>query len=372
MGAVAVHASCLVIVLSLLQAMPARTDLHSTTDLEKRKQELGRRLFFDARLSEPQGISCASCHAPSTAFADPGNAVVSRGSRQDVIGSRNTPSISYAMYTPALHYNAIDSTHVGGLFWDGRANSLHEQAREPLFDAREMNNEAVHDLVLKVKGAGYYDELVSLYGPLDGDDGLLHHLLDAIAAFERSAEVNPFSSKFDAYLRGEVSLDPLEAEGMALFKDTARAQCASCHTMEPDPVHGRVLFTDHTYDNIGVPRRPNGVDPDASTTVGELADVGLEATTGMAGARGQFRVPTLRNVAVTAPYFHNGSFSTLEEVVHFYNARDVDPTIGAPEVPFNVNGDELGDLKLTEAEEEAIVAFLRTLTDGYRPAGTAR
>ena len=364
--------SGLVIVLSLLQAVPADTGVRSAPDLLMRKEALGRRIFFDTRLSEPHGISCASCHSPNTAFSDPAHAVISRGSKEGALGNRNAPSISYAMFSPALHYNVADSTHVGGLFWDGRANTLHEQARMPLFDPKEMNNERVVDLVAKLKQAGYHDELTALYGAADDDERVLQQLLDALEAFQRSAEVNPFSSKFDAYLRGEVMLDPLEAEGMALFKDTARAQCANCHTIDPDPVHGRVLFTDHTYDNIGVPRLADALLPIGTDKGSGLADIGLEATTGNPGTKGQFRVPTLRNVGITAPYFHNGSVASLEEVVHFYNARDVDPGIAAPEVPLNVNDEELGDLQLTAAEEHAIVAFLRTLTDGYRPTGQAR
>ena len=157
---------------------------------------------------------------------------------------------------------------------------------------------------------------------------------------------------------------------MEIFTDTAKGKCANCHLIDPDPKFGKVLFTDFTYDNIGVPKNPFNpfykmpmeINPEGPAFI----DYGLAKTTHDPKNNGQIKVPTLSNVAVTVPYIHNGVFGTLEEVVHFYNARDIDPTIAPPEVTGNVNEEELGNLKLAPGEERALVAFLKTLTDGYK------
>jgi cytochrome c peroxidase len=202
-------------------------------------------------------------------------------------------------------------------------------------------------------------------------DAAYDHIADAIAAFERSAEVNPFTSKYDSYLKGEASLTDAEQRGLALYEDETKGNCAACHpsrsTTDVPP-----LFTDFTYDNLGVPRNPENpfydlpaeFNPDGEGFV----DLGLGTTVELASENGKFKVPTLRNIALTAPYMHNGVLATLTEVVEFYSTRDTDPARwGAPEVAENVNVDELGDLGLTAAEIEDIVSFLGTLTDGWVP-----
>ncbi len=156
-----------------------------------------------------------------------------------------------------------------------------------------------------------------------------------------------------------------------MFNDTARAMCANCHVSTPDETTGKVLFTDFTYDNIGVPKNnynPFYTIPSTFNTAGfSYVDYGLGAIVNDPAQNGKFRVPSLRNIALTAPYFHNGVFGTLEEVVHFYNTRDVAGSgFGKPEAPTNINKEETGNLKLTAQEEADIVAFIRSLTDGYK------
>ncbi|HLP18939.1 MAG TPA: hypothetical protein VK174_01485, partial [Chitinophagales bacterium] len=164
----------------------------------------------------------------------------------------------------------------------------------------------------------------------------------------------------DYYLKGQAQLTEAEEHGLKIFNDTAKGNCAACHPSTPDPYTGLVLFTDYTYDNLGVPVNPRVKDLDKKYK----PDLGLGAIVKQASQNGKFKVPTLRNVAVTAPYFHNGVFKTLEEVMDFYNDRD-SGRFGEPEVKENVNTDELGNLKLSKQEMDDVVAFMKTLTDGY-------
>lgn len=343
-------------------------------DTSVAKMMLGRAIFMDTTLSNPPGQSCHSCHAIPSAFSDPNHAAISPGAVAGRFERRNAPSLTYIMFTPPLHYDSINETYVGGLFLDGRVNTLEEQVRVPLLNPLEMNNTDVHMVAAKIKAAPFYPMMSALYGSSDHPDTLLAQLADAIAAFERSAEFNPFTSKYDYYLRGEANLTGEEMEGLKVFTDTVKAKCANCHIIDPDPASGKVLLTDFTYDNIGVPKltnhpflnNPPGFNPDGANFI----DLGLGRITGNPEQNGQFKVPSLRNVAVTAPYFHNGVFNTLEEVVHFYNVRDVDPSIAKPEVVDNLNKDELGNLQLTDKESRALIAFLKTLTDGYQADAT--
>lgn len=338
--------------------------------ISNRKAELGKKIFFDKTLSNPEGQACASCHAPEKAFSDPLGSLISEGAVKGLFGKRNGPSIMYAMFTPPLNYNADDSTYVGGLFLDGRTNSLQEQALKPFLSNVEMNMKDVHAIVAKVKNADYYNELTTLYGNTVSDDVLISYVADAIANFEQSQAFRPFSSKYDFYLKGQAQLTPQELNGLKLFQDTAKGKCANCHITDRDEVAGNALFTDFTYDNIGVPKNNNSpflqLGPPFNDLGINFIDYGLAVTVNSPAENGKFKVPTLRNVAVTAPYFHNGFYTTLEEAVHFYNSRDVDLTIPKPEVPMNVNKEELGNLKLTPQEEADIVVFLKTLTDGYK------
>lgn len=333
------------------------------------KERLGKLIFFDAALSQPAGQSCATCHTPSKGYADSASRHISEGAVAGLFSNRNSMTVCYSSFVPPLHYDPKEETYVGGLFWDGRADCLQDQAGQPFVNPLEMGNTDREMVVRKVRNAPYYPELVRIYGPTGNCDTLYRYLTDALAAYQSSTELNPFSSKFDAFLEDKTSLTEIEKKGLKLFKK--KGKCAECHILEPDPRAHKILFTDHTYDNLGIPRNtesPYFSLPEQYNPAGaSYLDTGLGAIVGDSTENGKFRVPTLRNIALTAPYGHNGYFKTLEEIVHFYNVRDVSNEFPLPEYPATLNTEELGNLQLTPREEACIVAFLRTLTDGYRP-----
>jgi len=352
---------------------------------------LGRLLFFDAGLSEPPGQACATCHEPGHAFTDPdAKQPTSKGVHRDRFGSRNTPSTMYMAFSPPFHFDEKERHYVGGQFWDGRAVSLEEQAKGPLQNPVEMANPDKRTVVDKVRSstrlAPRFEKIWGA-GALDDVDVAHDRIAVAIAAFERSPELAPFSSRYDAYLAGKASLSPGEARGLKLFEDEKKGNCAACHPSARGPNGEPPLFTDFTYDNLGVPRHPGNpfyAQAKAFNPAGARhVDLGLGAIVGKRSENGKFKVPTLRNIDLTAPYMHNGYFMSLRAVVAFYNDRDVRPRCTsslteaealkrrcwpAPEVTANVNREELGRLRLTEREIDDIVAFMRTLTDGYEPA----
>lgn len=324
------------------------------------KEQLGKALFFDETLSEPRGQACATCHRQQFGFngnGDP-NASEAAGVIPTRFGPRNPPSAAYSFLSPAPEYRMIDGERLftGGQFLDGRAASLTDQAKLPFVNPDEMNNRTGAQVAEKVCKGRVALLFTAVYGAqvcMPGNsEKAFNSVADAIAAYERSAEVNPFSSKFDKYLAGKAQLTAKEKRGLELFE--GKALCSQCHPTGP-----KSAFTDFTYDNIGIPKNINGnhfkIDP-------MFIDRGLGARLGP-DEDGKFKVATLRNVAISPPYGHNGFFKTLKDIVHFYNTRDVDPKWPTPEVLRNVNRDELGNLGLTSDQEEAIVAFLGTLTD---------
>lgn len=336
------------------------------------KENLGKLLFFDPMLSTPPGQSCAHCHSPGAGFGDPNQQLpVSRGVHPDRYGNRNDQTASYAAHIPPLEFDHAEGLWMGGLFWDGRASSLAEQAKGPPLNPLEMANPDAEAVVEAIREAHYRDHFLEVYGAgaLDDADEAYDYMADAIAAYEMTSELNPFDSKYDLYLAGEVQLTPQELRGLALFEDESKGNCAACHISRPGPDGLPPLFTDYTYDNVGTPRNPENpfyflpaeFNPDGV----DYVDLGLGPVVGDPELNGFFRVPTLRNVELTPPYLHNGVFHTLYQVVSFYNSRDVAPW-PEPEVAANVNREELGDLGLTPQEMESIVAFMKTLTDGYR------
>jgi len=343
----------------------------SRTHDERRatKELVGKALFFDTRLSTPGGQSCASCHNPVAAFADPGRAV-SPGAIPGIEGRRSTPSLLYMGFSPELHYDAADETFVGGQFWDGRASTFAEQAKFPLLSAREMNNASKEEVVSKVARSAVAADFEFVFGSeiFSNTDSAFDAIAEAIASFEMSDTFAPFSSKYDLFLDGKEQLSDQELRGLAVFNSETKGNCAACHPSAPSG-SSPPLFTDFTYDNLGVPRnranpfyrQPASNNPDGNAFV----DLGLALTTGRAVDSGRMKVPTLRNIAITAPYFHNGVFNTLREVVEFYNSRDVE-NFDPPEVAQSVNHDELGNLHLSEDEIVDLVAFLNTLTDGFK------
>ena len=335
------------------------------------KERLGKLLFFDKSLSTPPGQACSSCHAPEVAFADPDIELpVSRGAVPGRYGNRNDMTVSYAAFIPPLQRDTDEGIWVGGLFWDGRADSLAEQAQGPPLNPLEMANPHTRAVAEKLRGLSYAGLFIGVYGPesLTDPQEAYDHMADAIAAYERTSEVNPFSSKYDHWLRGEAALSAEELRGLTLFEAEAKGNCAACHPSRPAEDGAPPLFTDFTYDNLGVPRNPANpfysLPPTLNPDGFEFVDLGLATTVNDPDERGKFRVPTLRNAAVTAPYMHNGVFQTLYSVVAFYNTRDV-AGWPAPEVAENVNTEELGNLGLTNQEVDDLVAFLGTLSDGW-------
>lgn len=331
------------------------------------EEQVGKLVFFDERLSEPAGQSCATCHTPKKGFADKFSRIVSEGAVAGLFSSRNSMTIAYSAFVPSLSYDEEEETYVGGLFWDGRVNTLEQQAGEPFLNRVEMGIARRKIVTDRVKTATYYPRLVRLYGETEDVDTLYFHITSALAAYERSSEVNPFSSKYDAYEAGRYKFSEDEKRGYELFKD--KAMCAECHIVDKDQRAGRILFTDHTYDNLGIPANYESpfftLSSEYNPWGRDSVDLGLGPVVKDSAHNGKFRVPTLRNIELTAPYGHNGYFKTLEEIVHFYNVRDVSEEFPPAEYPATVNKDELGNLKLTDQEEKDLIAFLKTLTDGY-------
>ena len=354
-----------------------------------RLELIGKRIFFDTTLSNPAGQSCAGCHDPATAFA--GNFGSTTGvplaADRVTLGLRNTPTAMYASFTPAFSVAATGPRLAasGGQFLDGRAASLEEQATMPFFSAGEMNLVDSVELANRLGRAPYALLMAKEFGLDVFSDGAraLQAAARAIAAFERTAEFAPFSSKFDNSLHGSAVLSALEKEGLQLFADPQKGNCTKCHAFnEATRAPAELLFTDFTYHNLGVPRNmriPANGDP-------AFFDLGLCGPRRVALADeavcGAFKVPTLRNVARKRAFMHNGFFTSLREVVAFYATRDSDPghwyaygvhfdDVPAPLranvdmtlVPFQPSA--AMPLRLGEHEIDAITAFLQTLDDGY-------
>lgn len=376
------------------------------------KEQLGKILFFDTNLSSPEGQSCAFCHGPGVGFTGPDQAVnrggaVYEGAVKGRFGNRKPPAASYAGDSPVLHFDKEEGVWVGGMFWDGRATGktlsdpLAEQAQGPFLNPLEQNVADAKVLCAKVRDSSYASLFEKVWGKgsIDCGDGVqatYDRIGRSIAAYERSEEVNPFTSKFDLWIRKQGKLSKEEAAGLALFE--GKGKCAECHPSRPGPNGELPVFTDFTYDNLGVPKNPGnpfyGMSAKWNPQGEAFVDAGLGGYLKDAGYKasiyekeiGKVKVPTLRNVnRRTFPGFvksfgHNGYFKSLKEIIHFYNTRDVLPECGktpvprpgencwpAPEVSVNVNREELGNLGLSEAEEDAIVTFLGTLSDGYVP-----
>ncbi len=395
---------------------------------------LGKKLFFDRHLSANANQACAACHGPEVGWTGPDeelneHGAVYEGSVAGRFGNRKPPSSGYASLAPIFDYDAANVAFAGGNFWDGRAtgwklgNPSADQAQGPFLNPVEQ---ALPDAasVVHLVCAGEYGHLFrKVWGPgaCSQVDRAYDDVALSLAAYEDSDQVNRFASKFDAYLAGKARLTPVERAGYQLF--TGKARCTNCHTATGNA--GRPpLFTDFTYDNLGVPRNPENpfygmdkvlvdgapINPEGAAFVdqglgGFLAKLAADGSwrslphvpdamkkltssdlTSLAAQNlGKQKVPTLRNVDLRPrPHFpkaytHNGYFKSLAALVHFYNTRD---KLGrcpgdfteqqalahrcwpAPEVPQNVNTAELGNLGLSPGEEAAVVAFLRTLSDG--------
>jgi len=373
------------------------------------KEQLGKKIFFD-KISSPDWMACANCHAPEVGFVGPipginQTGAVYFGAVPQRFGNRKPPSTAYATFSPIFHYDDVEELFVGGNFWDGRAtgenlgNPAADQALGPFLNPVEQNNASKQDVLMQIADSKYADLWEDVWGePISWDtpediDMNYDRVGLSIAEYEASDEVNPFTSKFDYYLRGMVDLTPQETLGMNLFNDEDAGKCGLCHISEVGPGGEFPLFTDFTFDNLGTPKNPDNpfydmdeVYLDDGSPINPMGDMWIDKGLGgflntfpegsfeknkAAENMGKHKVPTLRNVdkrpgnGFTKAYLHNGVFKSLKEVVHFYNTRDVE-TWPPPEVAANVNTEELGNLGLTEDEEDAIVAFMKTLSDGYR------
>jgi cytochrome c peroxidase len=338
------------------------------------KAQLGQAIFFDPTLSNPPGESCATCHAPTRAFTDPRPGPTSPGAVAGLFGFRHAPSICYMAYSPAFQLGVGGAGGaIGGQFWDGRARDLPTQATFPIVNPIEMGNASIAAYVAKVQASASAAGLKAIYGSsvFSSVGTAMNAITDAVATYERTPMVSPFSSKYDAFLAGKAQLTQPELNGLALFN--GKGGCAGCHTSSPLPDGTPPLFTNFCYANLGLPRNPNNpyyTIPKKYNPLGAaFLDNGLGTTTGRAADAGNFMTQSLRNAAIIGPYFHNGIFTTLKQVVHFYNTRDLGG-FGPPEVPSTEDTTELGNLHLTDAEEDEIVSFLCTLTDGFTaPSG---
>jgi len=352
------------------------------------EQQLGKSLFFDKGLSHGGSQSCASCHSPTVAFTDPDSShATSKGDNPALFGNRNAPSAMYMAYSPTFHYDTDEQLYVGGQFTDGRAPTLEEQAKAPFLNPVEMGNSNRAEVVDHLMSGPNADAFKSVYGAdaFNNVDKAYDNISNAIASYERSPELSPFTSKFDYSLKGRVVLSPSEKRGLAAFNDPMKGGCSGCHISTPGADGTPPLFTDFTYDNIGIPKNmasdfltlPAEFNPDGTA----FTDLGLGGIVADPSLYGAFKVTTLRNIALTGPYGHNGYFTTLSQIITFYATRDVWPTCADPstsaanafamgcwpsaEFADTMNRDELGNLNLSAGDIRDIKAFLATLTDGY-------
>ena len=366
------------------------------------KETLGKLIFFDENLSLNSNQSCATCHAPEAGWTGPTSFIndhgaVYEGSIPGAFGDRKPPSSAYATQSPILHVDK-KGVFVGGNFWDGRATGERlgspaaEQALGPFLNPMEQALPSAAEVVTRVCASSYASLFTAVWGAdACSDKDAYDYIGLSIAAYEASPEVNAFTAKYDWSMQGKAKLTQQERRGFALFQ--GKGKCSKCHVSE-----GRApLFTDYTYDNLGIPKNPENpatiansswADPGLGGFLATRTDYATYAEANM----GKHKVPTLRNVDLrpsdetVKAYGHNGYFKTLEGIVHFYNTRDVLPACPgdgtpyteaqaldakcwpAPEVEANLNTRELGNLGLSADEEAAIVAFLKTLSDdGYTP-----
>jgi cytochrome c peroxidase len=362
--------------------------------------ELGKHIFFDPSISSSGRMSCATCHDPHHAYGPPnGLAVQLGGPGMDRQGARAVPSLRYVLnHTPFWNKRFIENPAerllegedppTGGLGWDGRFNTLHDQATFPLLAANEMANAGAEGVAAKLKRASYADEFRALFGVQVFDDPARAYAqaLTAIERFElEDPSFHPYSSKYDDYLDGKVQLTTQEERGRALFDDPKQGNCASCHLDRKGANGSHPLFTDYQFEALGVPRNPEIL----ANTSASYFDMGLcgplrKDQSAQLKFCGLFKTPTLRNVATRAVFFHNGRFHTLKEALRFYVRRDTDPQLWYPvssgrvckfdDLPPALRGNaDVIDEPLTrkpgmapawtDAEIDDVVAFLQTLSD---------
>lgn len=365
---------------------------------------LGKLIFSDASLSASGTQSCASCHDAARGHAAPNDLSVQLGgvTGTDRHGTRSSPSMRYLRYNTDFHFDA-EGTPTGGFFWDGRATSLADQAKGPFVNMREMANASKEDVIAKLAQASYANEFKRVFGAaiLNDTDAAYDRIALALQAFQQEdAQLAPFTSKYDAFLRGQTKLSEQELRGLALFNSPSKGNCSACHPSAKGADGSFPLFTDFSYDSLGVPRNWTisdnldtsffdlGLCDSSNPVVTALDDAPRQALCGL------FKVPSLRNVAQRGAYFHNGVFHNLTDVVTFYVQRDTNPEkwyfdasgnvdlgqdgqvnkyndlpagyrshVNTTEAPYNR---QLGDAPaLTDAEIQDLVVFLGTLSDGW-------
>ncbi|MBS0447067.1 MAG: diacylglycerol kinase [Proteobacteria bacterium] len=370
--------------------------------------EVGRQIFSDTALSVSGKQSCATCHVADHAFAAAdGRSVPLGGPHMDLPGLRATPSLMYASYAPAFKF-ASDGTPTGGFFRDGRSPTLADQAQQPFVTSFEMANADAAAVLQKLLTRPYLDQFEAVFGASVVSDPkqALASMGAALAAFQtEDVSFHPFTSKFDAYEAGTTTLTAAELQGLALFNDPTKGNCNACH-VSTGSNNVRALFTDFTYDSIGLPRNWKIAANQAASALPYVPANGAQFAPapyayydlGLCGPLrpdldyrlslcGAFKVPTLRNVAVKQNYFHNAAYDNLVDAVTWYATRDTNPTrwyrtedggidgafndlpaslqgsINRDEVPYN----PVTAPTLTSNDIELIVTFLCTLTDGYDP-----
>ncbi len=361
-------------------AHTSMTEVSGDTPHPNELAELGRALFFDANLSKNRTQSCASCHDPARAFTDgKDNGVagaVSIGDDGTSLGDRNAPSVTYAFMSPKFHQDP-QGHYVGGQFRDGRAANLSEQAAEPFTNPIELGfPDRAAVMARVIENPSYVSRFELVFGTsiFADTDRAFGAVVDSIKAFERTELFGAFDSKYDRYLRGEYQMTDEEAFGRILFFSPV-TNCTNCHLLNTSAVTTRETFTNYRYHNIGIPRNRtvrmrNGVGM-AHRDLGLLEHPEIDDPT----LAGKFKVPTLRNVAVTAPYMHNGAFKDLRTAIVFYNQYTVRTTDsetnpetgeawGAPEVAETVDFGLLQEGQpISDERASALIAFLKTLTD---------
>lgn len=364
--------------------------------------DIGRKVFSDPRLSASGRMSCANCHSPAHAYGPPdGPGVLFGGASMKRPGMRAAPSLRYLQTTPPFIEHAIgdedfnlgqDTGPAGGHAWDGRVNTLHEQALTPLFAPHEMANGDPASFVARLRHTTYAKDFQQLFGAdiFDDPQKALAQTAMALEVFqENAAEFYPYSSKYDAFLRGKAKLSEPEARGLALFNDPEKGNCFNCHNSQINANGAFPQFTDYGYGALGVPRNRKI----AANRQADHFDLGLcgPDRTDLTDRKeycGQFKVPTLRNVANRHSFFHNGVFHSLQQVMEFYVDRDIHPERWYPrqadgsvlkyddmpeayrgnvnhEVPFDRSPGQ--QPRLSAGEIKDVIAFLKTLTDGYQP-----
>ncbi len=341
-------------------------------------EQLGKMLFFDVSLSKNKTQSCSTCHNPEHGFVDDRDngigSMVSLGDDLKSRGSRNAPTAAYAMMSPHFHFDAKKQLYIGGQFLDGRENTLAGQAGGPPLNPVEMGMSDKKMLVDRLKkNPQYVAILQEHFGKkiLEDVDQAYKAMSASIEAFEKTKLFAPYDSKYDRYLKDEYDLSVLEDLGRTLFFSNDNLTCAKCHLLKTEDEEGET-FSNYEYHNIGVPSNPMLIKKGIVAT--DFIDHGLLDNPNITDKKhdGKFKVPTLRNIAVTAPYMHNGVFKTLRAVIEFYdkynnkkriNNPETDKPWAKAEVKETINLDLLEAKKLTDRKIDALIAFMKLLTD---------